>query len=298
MRLHLVDGTYELFRAHFSKRPGHLDPQGREAKATVGLSLSLLGLLHDAGEAVTHLAVAFDNPIRSFRNDLFPAYKGDEGVPPELRRQFDAAEEATRALGITVWSMAEHEADDALATGAARFGQAVEQVRILTPDKDLGQCLSGQRVVQVDRMRGKVIDEAALRERRGVGPESIPDLLALVGDDADGIPGLTGFGEKTAAALLARHPRLEQIPLDAACWPAGIRGAAQLARELSARREDALLYRRLATLLRDVPLAEGLHDLRWPGLPRARLEAWCEALGTRALLGPLTARPTTRWAPG
>jgi 5'-3' exonuclease len=295
VRLHLVDGTFELFRAHFSKRPGHVAPGGREAKATVGLAVSLLGLLHEAAEAVTHVAVAFDNPIRSFRNDLFPGYKSDEGVPPELRAQFDAAEEATRALGVTVWSMREHEADDALATAAARFAPAVEQVRILTPDKDLGQCLDGERVVLVDRIRGKVVDEAALLARRGIRPESVPDFLALVGDDADGIPGVRGFGEKTAAALLAAHLHLEGIPADAARWPAGIRGAAQLARELAASRAEVLLYRRLATLVRDVPLAESLDDLRWRGIPRARFEAWCDAAGTRALLGPLEARPA-RWA--
>jgi 5'-3' exonuclease len=295
VRLHLVDGTFELFRAHFSKRPGHVAPGGREAKATVGLAVSLLGLLHEAAEAVTHVAVAFDNPIRSFRNDLFPGYKSDEGVPPELRAQFDAAEEATHALGVTVWSMREHEADDALATAAARFAPAVEQVRILTPDKDLGQCLDGERVVLVDRIRGKVVDEAALLARRGIRPESVPDFLALVGDDADGIPGVRGFGEKTAAALLAAHLHLEGIPADATRWPAGIRGAAQLARELAASRAEVLLYRRLATLVRDVPLAESLDDLRWRGIPRARFEAWCDAVGTRALLGPLEARPA-RWA--
>src|SRR5512140_614232 len=148
MRVHLVDGTFELFRAHYGKAPGHRAPAGWEAKATVGLVVSLLGLLHEEGEAVTHLAVAFDNPIRSFRNDLWAGYKTEEGVPPELLAQFDAAEEATRALGVTVWSMREFEADDALATGAARFRPLVEQVRILTPDKDLGQCLAGRRVVQ------------------------------------------------------------------------------------------------------------------------------------------------------
>src|SRR5512140_251561 len=162
MRLHVVDGTYELFRAHYSGRPEHRAPAGWEAKATVGLALSLLALLHDEAEAVTHVAVAFDNPIRSFRNDLFPGYKSDEGVPPELRAQFDAAEDAVRALGVTVWSMVEHEADDALATAARRFRGLVEQVRILTPDKDLGQVLSGREVVMVDRMRKKEIDEAAL----------------------------------------------------------------------------------------------------------------------------------------
>jgi 5'-3' exonuclease len=290
-----VDGTFELFRAHFSKRPGHLAPAGFEAKATVGLADSLLGLLRDEREAVTHVAVAFDNPIRSFRNDLWPGYKTEEGVPPELLAQFDAAEEATRALGVTVWSMREFEADDALATGAARFRDAVDQVRILTPDKDLGQCLSGRRVVQVDRVRHREIDEEALLARRGIRPESVPDWLALVGDDADGIPGLPGFGEKTASALLARHLHLEQVPAEPGRWPASIRGAAQLARALEAGREAALLYRRLATLASDVPLPESLADLRWRGIPRARFERWCDALGARALLGASPAR-RARWA--
>jgi 5'-3' exonuclease len=290
MRLHLVDGTFELFRAHFSKRPPHVAPDGRDMKATVGLAASMLALLSDPGEAVTHLAVAFDNPIRSFRNDLFPGYKTDEGVPPELLAQFDAAEDAVRALGITVWSMDRHEADDALATGAARFAGAVEQVRILTPDKDLGQCLAGDRVVQVDRIRNRVLDEAALLARRGIRPESVPDWLALVGDDADGIPGLPGFGEKTASSLLATYLHLEDIPGAPERWPAGIRGALPLSRALEHGREDALLYRRIATLVRDVPLAESLEDLRWRGLPRDGFRAWCEALGAGALLAAGEAR--------
>ncbi len=285
MRVHLVDGTFELFRAHFSKRPGHLAPAGFEAKATVGLAGSLLGLLRDEREAVTHVAVAFDNPIRSFRNDLWAGYKTEEGVPPELLAQLDAAEEAARALGLTVWSMREFEADDALATGAARFRDAVDQVRLLTPDKDLGQCLSGRRVVQVDRVRRREIDEEALLGRRGIRPGSVPDWLALVGDDADGIPGLPGFGEKTASALLARHVHLEDVPADPARWPASVRGAAQLARALQAGREAVLLYRRLATLVSDVPLPESLDELRWRGVPRARFERWCDALGARALRG-------------
>jgi 5'-3' exonuclease len=297
MRAHLVDGTFELFRAHFSKRPGHLAPEGWDAKATVGLAMSLLGLLHDEREAVTHVAVAFDNPIRSFRNELWPGYKTEEGVAPELLAQFDAAEAATRALGVTVWSMREYEADDALATGALRFRDGAEQVRILTPDKDLGQCVSGQRVVQVDRMRHRDIDEEALLARRGIRPESVPDFLALVGDDADGIPGLPGFGEKTAAALLARHVHLEQIPKNAAKWPGSIRGAGQLARALETEWEAALLYRRLATLVTDVPLPESLEDLRWRGVPRARFVAWCHELGTTALLPTLEARGA-RWAGG
>jgi len=294
--LHLVDGTFELFRAHFVKRPGHRAPDGQEVKATAGLAEGLLALLHDPAEAPTHLAVAFDNPIRSFRNQLFAGYKTEEGVDPELLAQFDLAEEAARALGLTVWSMKEHEADDALCTAAARFAAEVEQVRILTPDKDLSQCLRGARVVQVDRVRGRVIDQVALRERRGVEPESVPDLLALVGDDADGIPGLPGFGEKTAAALLAGGRHLEEIPHSPAGWPAAIRGAERLAATLRERWDEALLYRRLATLSAEVPLPETLADLRWRGVPRDRFRAMCERLGAGRVLAAAERRPGMRWA--
>ncbi|HVY49797.1 MAG TPA: 5'-3' exonuclease H3TH domain-containing protein, partial [Minicystis sp.] len=261
MRLHLVDGTYELFRAHFSKRPEQRTPAGRDAKATIGLAFSLLFLLEDEREQVTHLAVAFDNPIRSFRNDLFAGYKTEAGVPPELLEQFDLAERMTRALGITVWSMDRWEADDALATGAARFRHEVDEVRILSPDKDLGQCLKYPNVIQVDRMRSKVIDRAALRAVRGIEPESVPDFLALVGDDADGIPGVPGIGEKTAAALLRRYKTIEGIPPLAASWEPQVRGAEKVARELAAHQADAALYKHLATLVEDVPLREGLGDL-------------------------------------
>jgi 5'-3' exonuclease len=295
MRLHLVDGTLELFRAHFSRRPPHAAPDGADAKATVGLAVSMLSLLHEREEAVTHVAIAFDNPIRSFRNELWPGYKSDEGVPPELRAQFDLAEEAMRAIGVAVWSMRDFEADDALATGAARFGPDVEQVRILTSDKDLGQCLSGRHVVQVDRMRRRELDEAALLARRGIRPESVPDWLALVGDDADGLPGVPGFGEKTASALLARYGRLEAIPQDPASWPGTIRGRGVLAAELARAGDEVLLWRRLATLVRDVPLPHALDDLRWRGIPRQRFEAWCERLGARALLAPLERWPA-RWS--
>src|SRR5437667_1159281 len=178
MRLHLVDGTFELFRAHYSKRPE------QPLKATLGMTQSLLALLANPAEQVTHVAVAFDNPIRSFRNDLFPDYKSDEGVPPELRAQFDTVEEGVRAAGIAVWSMRDHEADDGLASGAARFAAEVDQVRIMTPDKDLGQCLRGDRVVQVDRRQRKVTDETAFRAARGFPPRSMPDFLALTGDTA------------------------------------------------------------------------------------------------------------------
>jgi 5'-3' exonuclease len=293
MRLHLVDGTFELFRAHFGPAPDHADARGRPAKATVGVASSLLALLQDPAEAVTHVAVAFDNPIRSFRNDLFDGYKTEEGVPPELLAQFDAAEEAVRALGVVVWSMHEHEADDALATGAARWASEVEQVRLLTPDKDLGQCLSGRRVVMVDRVRRREIDEAALLARRGIGPASVPDWLALVGDDADGIPGVAGFGEVTASTLLGVHGHLEAIPSDARAWPAGVRQAERLSRTLEVARPAALLYRRLATLVHDVPLRESLEDLAWRGVPRAPFEAWCEQLAAPHLLARLEGAPAT-----
>jgi 5'-3' exonuclease len=282
VRLHLVDGTFELFRAHYSKRPDHASPTGKPLKATVGVADSMLTLLADSNEKVTHLAVAFDNPIRSFRNELFPAYKSDEGMEPDLRAQFDDVEEAVRALGITVWSMDKFEADDALATGTERWREAVEQVRILTPDKDLGQCLSGRKVIVVDRIRRTELDEAGLRAKRGIAPASIPDFLALVGDDADGIPGLPGFGERTAARLLDRFGHLESIPRAPASWPSDVRGAAGLAQTLTARMDDALLYRRLATLERAVPLKESLEELRWRGVP-PEFDAWCTKVGAQSL---------------
>jgi 5'-3' exonuclease len=283
MRLHVVDGTYELFRAHFSHRPPHLGPDGRDAKATLGLAASMLALLHEEEEAVSHVAIAFDNPIRSVRNDWYAGYKTDEGVPPELLAQFDGAEEAARCVGMTVWRMDRYEADDALATAAARWRGEVDQVRILTPDKDLGQSVWGQRVVQVDRLRKRVIDEDEVLRRRGVRPESIPDWLALVGDAADGFPGIPGFGEKTAAALLRVHLHLESIPPDARSWPGEIRSADRLAATLVERMDEALLYRKLATLIEDVPLTEKLEDLAWRGVPRAAFEAWCDRLGAKEL---------------
>ena len=206
VRLHLVDGTYELYRAHYAPRPGHREPSGKDAKATVGIVESILALLHDADEAVTHIAVAFDNPIRSFRNDLYLPYKSDEGVPPELRSQFDAAEDAIRAIGVTAWSMREYEADDGLASGARKFRDQVEQVRIMTPDKDLGQCIQGDRVVQVDRRQRKVTNESAFRAERGFGPDSMADFLALAGDSADGFPGLTGIRQEDCVDADRRVP--------------------------------------------------------------------------------------------
>jgi 5'-3' exonuclease len=290
VRLHLVDGTYELFRAHFSKRPSRTDPQGRDVKATVGLVSSLLQLVADEDEQVTHLAVAFDNPIESFRNQLFPPYKDSSGVDPDLLAQFDGAERATAALGIAVWSMAEHEADDAMATAAARFVDEVDQVRIMTPDKDLGQAVRGQRIVQIDRLRERTYDEDGVLDRLGVPPTSVPDLLALVGDTADGIPGLPGFGAKSAAALLRRYERLDEIPLEGD-WDVTVRGAPRLAATLTERLDDALLYRRLATLVTDVALPDDLDDLAWAGVPRELYLAWCEEVGVDTLRD----RPT-RWS--
>lgn len=275
MRVHLVDGTFELFRAHYGRRPGHTAPDGRDLKATVGVVSSILALFEDLDEQATHVAVAFDNPIESFRNELFDGYKTGAGMEPVLVAQMDAVEQAVRALGVTVWSMDRYEADDALASGARRFRDRVEQVRIMTPDKDLGQCLRGQQVVQVDRIRRNTIDETALRERRGVAPASIPDWLALVGDTADGIPGLPGFGEKAATAVLARYGTIEAIPDDARAWDVVVRGAARLAATLAERRDDALLYKKLATLCEDVPLREELEDLEWQGAPRGAYLRWC-----------------------
>ena len=283
MRLHVVDGTFELYRAHFGGRPGHAGPSGQDLKATVGLASSMLALLQEAEQQVTHIAVAFDNPIASFRNDLFEFYKTDAGVPPELRNQFDAVEDACRALGIAVWSMDRFEADDALATAARAYPQA-EQVVLLTPDKDLGQVLEGTRVVQIDRIRRKNITQASVEEKLGFGVQLIPDHLALVGDDADGIPGIPGIGQKSSSRLLATFGGLENIPQDPRKWPPGIRGADRLAATLADRQQDALLYRKLATLVTDVPLDAPLESLRWQGVPRKAFARWSEQVGLRTML--------------
>lgn len=287
MRLHLVDGTFELFRAHFSPRPPQRGADGRPLSACVGFASAMLTLLEEADEQATHVAVAFDNPIRSFRNDMFAGYKTEEGVDPDLLGQFDEAEHVAAALGLTVWSMDRWEADDALATAARRHRDDVEQVRILSPDKDLGQCLVGTRVIQIDRVRRKLTDEAALRERRGVGPQSIPDLLALVGDDADGIPGVPGFGEKSASTLLGHYVHVEAIPDRAEDWKVPVRGAARLAAALAGEREAVALYKQLATLIEDVPLPQSLDDMRWRGADRKAWQAWCES----AAVPELAARP-------
>jgi 5'-3' exonuclease len=286
VNVHLVDGTYEIFRAYLGA-PRAADAAGREVGAVRGLTRSLAALLREEG--VTHLAVAFDHVIESFRNGLYLGYKTSEGVPEDLLSQFGLAEEAARAMGIVVWSMVEFEADDALATAAARLEAlpAVERVFVCTPDKDLAQCVRGRRVVRLDRLRRQVLDEDGVRARFGVAPASIPDWLALVGDSADGFPGVPRWGERSASAVLGRWAHLESIPADAAAWQVPVRGAAALAASLEAHREEARLFRTLATLRADVPLAEGLDELRWRGPDAAALAAASEALGDPGLAARL-----------
>src|SRR6185295_4589588 len=271
-------GTYELFRAYYGA-PAATGPDGREVGAARGLMRSLLSLLTAA--EVTHVACAFDHVIESFRNGLFDGYKTSQGVPRDLLAQFTLAERVTHALGIVVWPMVEFEADDALATAAARFADApgVEQVVICTPDKDLAQCVRGTRVVMFDRRRRILLDEGSVKAKFGVLPESIPDWLALVGDDADGYPGLPGWGRKTAATVLSRYRRLEDIPDGDGTWGLSVRGGSAVAQKLRERRADAFLYRTLARLRTDVPLTETLDDLRWSGSRRAELEQVCAEIG-------------------
>ncbi len=288
MKLHLVDGTYELFRSFFGAPPKKA-PDGQEVGATLGLLRSLLMLL-DGGE-VTHVACAFDHVIESFRNDLYPGYKTGAGVDPALLAQFPLAEEAVAALGIIVWPMVEFEADDALASASGRFKDedGVEQVVICSPDKDLAQLVSGRRIVCWDRRRDIVLDEAGVKEKFGVSPESIPDYLALVGDSADGYPGISGWGAKSAAAVLSRYPHLEAIPDDPEAFGLGSSRGARLAESLALRRADALLFRQLATLRLDVPLHEKLADLEWRGAFE-RLKDVCRRMGDQGI-----PRRITRW---
>src|SRR5512138_3731314 len=280
MKVHLVDGTYELFRNFFGA-PSRKAPDGREVGATLGLLRSLLMLLTTPG--VTHVACAFDHVIESFRNDLYPGYKTSAGVDPDLLAQFPLAEEAVAALGLVVWPMVEFEADDAIATAAKRFGKAksVEQIVVCSPDKDLAQLVSGQRVVCLDRRREITIDEAAVVEKFGVLPESIPDWLGLVGDSADGFPGVKGWGAKSASAVLFQYRHLEAIPADPAKWKVdsiSAGRASSLAAALAEHHEEARLFRRLATLQTDAPVQERLADLEWRGaLPS--LKKVCHALG-------------------
>lgn len=270
MKVHLIDGTYELFRAFFgapSKQAG-----GREVGATCGLMRSYLYLCSDP--EVTHVACAYDHVIESFRNELFAGYKTGAGIDPALYSQFELAERATRALGLVCWPEVEFEADDALATFAARCAAdpAVEQVVIGSPDKDLSQCVRGNDVVCWDRMRKKVLDEPGVYAKFGIAPSSIPDWLALVGDTADGIPGVPRWGARSASTVLGHYHHLEQIPDDPKRWEVPVRGAAALAASLAEQREHALLYRKLATLRLDAPLSESIADLAWhgPNLPELR----------------------------
>lgn len=288
MNVHLVDGTYELFRAFYGA-PSAKNDAGREVGAVRGLARSMLALLREPG--ASHVAVAFDHVIESFRNDLFVGYKTGEGIEPDLWAQFELAERACSALGLVVWPMIEFEADDAIATAAARFAESaeVEQVLIASPDKDLCQCVLGSRVVCLDRMRKKVLDDAAVKEKFGVAPAQIPDYLALVGDSADGIPGVPRWGAKSAAAVLSAYGTLDQIPDSAATWSVTVRGAAALAESLASRRSDALLYKRLATLRVDVPLSESLEDLRYRGARKAELEAVVAELSDDTLLERVSA---------
>jgi len=280
VQIHLVDGTYELFR-HFFAIPPAQDATGQEVAATRGVLASMLSLIE---EGATHVGVATDHVIESFRNDLYPGYKTGAGIDPALRSQFEPLEAVLAAAGFRVWAMVEHEADDALATAAetAAADARVDRVIVCTPDKDLAQCVRGTRVVQLDRRKRTLWDEAGVVERFGVGPASIPDYLALVGDSADGFPGVRGFGPRTAAALLARWGHLDAIPEDPARWQVDVRGAARLAETLAASRADALLFRRLATLVRDVPGLGDVEDWRWRG-PTPEFDAICRRLGAPAL---------------
>lgn len=275
MKVHLVDGTFELFRTFYGS-PKARTSDGREVGAVRGLLRTLLGLLQEPG--TTHVAVAFDRVIESFRNDLFAGYKTGEGVDPELMAQFPLAEQATRALGVVMWPMVRYEADDAIATAAARFAGEGVQVLLCSPDKDLAQCVRGSSVVLVDRMRGNTLDADGVVAKYGVPPASIPDWLALVGDSADGIPGIPRWGAKSAAAVLLRYGHLEAIPDDASSWDVTVRGADKLASELRAHRGEAALYRTLATLCADVPLEEELADLEWKGARREALVDLCRSL--------------------
>jgi 5'-3' exonuclease len=278
--VHLLDGTYELFR-HFYAMPKQQDRDGLEVAAIVGVLGSVLGMLESG---TTHIGVATDHVIESFRNDLWAGYKTSEGIEPDLLAQFHPLEDALRAMGAVVWAMEEFEADDALASAArlAAEAQEVEQVVICTPDKDLSQCVSGTRIVQLDRRKRELRDERGVVGRFGVGPASIPDYLALVGDAADGYPGISGWGEKASSVVLGRYAHLEHIPGAAGEWAVAVRGAARLSRALEENRQLALLFRTLATLRSDVPVFADVNELRWRG-PRPEFQNVAQRLGVPGL---------------
>ncbi len=265
MRVYLIDGTYELFRHYFAV-PSYKGADGTEIAAVRGVVRSVMGML-DGG--ATHIGVATDHVVESFRNDMWPGYKTSAGVAAELLAQFPILEEALDALGVVVWPMTKYEADDALASAAAEAAGYAEQVLICTPDKDLAQCVVRKRVVQLDRRSGKITDEAGVIDKFGVAPESIPDYLALVGDSADGFPGLSGFGKTTARLLLAKFKHLENIPEKASAWELPLRGAPALAATLTEQRKLALLFKDLATLRRSVPVRATEERLRWTGPRRS-----------------------------
>jgi len=281
MDVYLVDGTYELFR-HFFALPSMLDASGQEIAAVRGVLASVLSMIESGA---THIGVATDHVVESFRNELYPGYKTSEGVPPELLSQFPILEEALEAMGVMVWPMIEFEADDALASAAARAAtdQRVERVFICTPDKDLAQCVVGTRVVQMDRRRVIVRDEAGIFEKFGVKPVSIPDYLAVVGDSADGYPGIAGWGVKAAALTFSQYPHLEDIPRNWQHWHPSIRKARPLSEALFSAWEDALLFRTLATLRLDVPVFNTVEDLGWKG-PGTSFEEQSRRLSLSELL--------------
>jgi len=287
--VYLVDGTYELFR-HYYALPSARDADGREVAAVRGVLRSVLGMI-SAG--TTHIAVATDHVIESFRNQLWPGYKTSEGIEPDLLAQFEMLEAALSAAGFVVWPMVEFEADDALAAAAvaAASDPRVERVIICTPDKDLAQCVRGTRIVQLNRRTRVTLDEGGVVQKFGVSPASIPDYLALVGDAADGYPGLRGWGAKSSAAVLAKFTHLESIPLDYRQWRVNVASASALAETLSRERELALLFRRLATLRTDIALFDNVDQLRWNG-PTPAFPALAARLGvTPAEIGPVARRP-------
>lgn len=278
MFVHLLDGTYELFRAYFGF-PSRKAPDGREVGAVYGLLNTTLSLLRDP--RLSHIAAATDTVIESFRNDLYPGYKTGAGIPADLMAQFGLAERAFRALGVTVWGMIEFEADDAMASGAHRFSPQAERVILVSPDKDLTQCVSGRQIVTFDRRQNRMLDADGVMAKFGVAPASIPDYLALVGDSADGIPGIPAWGAKSSAAVLGHYLHLEFIPPDPRSWEVAVRGAARLSRNLNERQDDAILFRELTTLRRDAPISRALEEIAWRGVNRVEYESLCTELGFR-----------------
>ncbi len=294
MEVHLVDGTYELFRYHFAL-PSHVTDDGQEVAATRGVVGTVLSLIEDGA---THVGVATDHVIESFRNEMWADYKDGSGVDPDLTSQFPLVEEALATAGVRVFPMVEYEADDALGAAAAVAADddRVERVVICTPDKDLGQCVGG-KVVQLDRRQQKLIDVEGVRAKFGVDPESIPDYLGLVGDSADGFPGLPGWGAKSAAAVLSRYGHLEQIPPAGDDWDVDVRAKGKLARTLRDQLDLAVLFRRIATLELDAPVMDDVDELRWVG-PTDRFAALCDRIDAPGLLDRAEALAAERAAVG